>query len=138
MATFPFELVSPERLLFSEQVDEVVAPGAEGEFTVLSGHAPFITPLRPGVVTVKASGKTSRLYIRGGFADVNPAGLTILADAALPFEDLDQARLEAEVALAERGLEQAVDEEAKRRAQEQIDRITEILHAIDGEPKTSH
>ena len=82
-APFPFELVSPERLLFTGQVDEVVVPGVEGEMTVLKDHAPLMTTLRPGVVDIgETGGKRTRLYVRGGFADVSPVGLTILAEAA--------------------------------------------------------
>ena len=91
---FRFELVSPERLLVSEEVDSVTAPGAEGEFTVLARHAPFMSTLKPGLVEVRGlSGDTRRIFVRGGFADVTPAGLTILADEAIRLEDLDPATL---------------------------------------------
>ena len=78
--SFPFELVSPERLLFSGEVDEVIAPGVEGEFTVLKDHAPFMTTLKPGWVHIKSAGKDENLFVRGGFADVAPSGCTIRAD----------------------------------------------------------
>jgi len=82
---FSFELVSPERLLLSEQVAQVVVPGTEGEFTVLKNHAPFMSTIKPGVVTVTpVSGQPMRFYVRGGFADVNGSGLTILAEQAIP------------------------------------------------------
>src|SRR5258708_12013188 len=81
---FQFELVSPEQLLMSEPVDQVVVPGSEGYFTVLKGHAPFMSTLKPGVIEVLRAGQTDRMFVRGGFADVNVGGLTILAEQAIP------------------------------------------------------
>jgi len=118
MASFAFELVSPERLLISGQADEVTAPGIEGEFTVLAQHAPFITVLKPGIVTVKTGGDTQRLYVRGGFAEVNPDGLTILADFAVAVEELTGAVFAKETEIAEAALGHAHSDEAKRRASE--------------------
>ena len=126
MATFAFELVSPERLLISEQVDEVTAPGVEGEFTVLAQHAPFITTLRPGIVTVKTAGNVQRLYVRGGFAEVNPDGLTILADFALPAAELNAEAFARETKLAEDALAHAHDDETRRRAQQRIDWLSDV------------
>jgi F-type H+-transporting ATPase subunit epsilon len=100
-----FELVSPEQLLVSEEVEQVVVPGSEGFFTVLARHAPFMTTLRPGIVEVRMqSGAEQRFYVRGGFADVTPAGLTILADAAIRLEEFDAAALAEEIRIAEEGL----------------------------------
>lgn len=97
-----FDLVSPERLLMSEPVAEVVVPGTEGEFGVLAGHAPVMSALKPGVVRIKtARGAQARIFVRGGFADVTPKGLTILAEAAVPVEELSAARLDAEIRDAE-------------------------------------
>ena len=80
---FHFELVSPEKILFSDQVESVVIPASEGEMTILEKHAPLMTALRPGVVTLaQAGGKARRLFVRGGFADVNGEGLSILAEEA--------------------------------------------------------
>ncbi|GLS17603.1 ATP synthase epsilon chain [Labrys miyagiensis] len=103
MASFQFELVTPERLLFSGPVDSVVVPGSEGDFEVLPLHAPLMSTIRPGVIVVKESGAAAprRLFVRGGFADVNPAGLTILAEQAIAVEDLTAERLRSEVAAAE-------------------------------------
>ena len=81
---FHFSLVSPERELFAGEVDQVDAPGSEGDFGVLEGHAPFMTALREGMVTVFNGGQTTAFNIAGGFADVTPAGLTILAESATP------------------------------------------------------
>lgn len=105
MTSLVFDLVSPERLLVSEEVESVVVPGSEGQFTVLPLHAPLMSTLRPGVIEVKAlSGEVSRIFVRGGFADVTPTGLTILADRAVPVEDFDAAAMEEEIRLAEEGL----------------------------------
>jgi len=78
-----FSLVSPERELFSGEVDQVDAPGSEGDFGVLAGHAPFMTTLKAGRVQVYDAGRTIVFEVRGGFADVTPAGLTILAEHAV-------------------------------------------------------
>src|SRR5262245_46836208 len=105
MASFAFELVSPEKLLISEQAEAVTAAGVEGEFTVLAQHAPFITVLKPGSVRIKtAGGSEQSFYVRGGFAEVNPEGLTILADFAVPAAELDGAVYTGEIAIAEAAL----------------------------------
>ena len=90
MATFQFNLVSPEKLLFSGQVDQVDVPGSEGDFGVLAGHAPLVATLRPGILTMFREGGTQRVAVNGGFAEVSPAGLTVLADVAVPVEDVDR------------------------------------------------
>jgi F-type H+-transporting ATPase subunit epsilon len=82
MATFHFELVSPDKILFSGEVDQVDVPGSEGDFGVLAGHAPLIALLRPGLMTVYAAGEKTELVIFGGFAEVGPDGLTVLAEYA--------------------------------------------------------
>jgi F-type H+-transporting ATPase subunit epsilon len=88
-ATFPFELVSPERLLVSGEARSVVVPGSEGEFEVLKDHAPFLAMLRPGILKVTgAAGDEQRIFVRSGFADVNGIGLTVLAEDAVPVEQL--------------------------------------------------
>ena len=97
MATFHFDLVSPEKLLFSGDVDQVDVPGSEGDFGVLAGHAPLIALLRPGLMTVYAAGEQTRLVVLGGFAEVGPDGLTVLADVATSLEDLDRAALQARI-----------------------------------------
>src|SRR5882757_4920553 len=93
MASFQFDLVSPEKLLFSEAVDQVDVPGSEGDFGVLAGHAPLVTTLRPGILTVYRNGEALRVVVNGGFAEVNPDGLTVLADMAVPADDFDPAVL---------------------------------------------
>ncbi|MGL4445434.1 MAG: ATP synthase F1 subunit epsilon, partial [Alsobacter sp.] len=90
MATFNFELVSPERLLFSGEVEQVVVPGMEGDFAVLKGHAPMMSTLRPGVAVITdGKGAAQRLVVRGVFAEVSGGGLTILAEQALPVEEIN-------------------------------------------------
>ena len=90
MATFQFNLVSPEKLLFTGEVTQVDVPGAEGDFGVLAGHAPFVTTLRPGILTVHREGGALRVVVSGGFAEVSDAGLTVLADVAVAVEDVSR------------------------------------------------
>jgi F-type H+-transporting ATPase subunit epsilon len=91
MATFKFDLVSPEKLLFSGEVEQVDVPGSEGDFGVLAGHAPLVSLLRPGILTVHAGGGSERIVVLGGFVEVSADGLTVLADVATSLEDVDQA-----------------------------------------------
>lgn len=130
-APFPFELVSPEKLIFTGEVEAVVVPGNEGEFTVLKDHAPVMAVLKSGVVEIEetASAKT-RLYVRGGFADVSPKGLTILADHCIAIDDLDAAALEADLESAEKLIAEAQEDEARRIATEKRDRLRELRAAL--------
>jgi len=127
MAAFHLELVSPERLLFAGDVDAVVVPGAEGAFTVLKDHAPVMAVLRPGIVEVEESQtKKQRLFVRGGFADVSSQGLTILAEQAIPLEELDAAKIDKQIADAEEDVTDAVSAEAKRLAAEKLAQLREV------------
>jgi len=138
MASFPFELVSPERLLISEPADEVIVPGLDGEFTVLAGHAPFVSVLKPGVVIVHAAGATQRLFVRGGLAEITPEkGLTILAELAMPIEEVDATRLESEIRNASEDVADATQDEPRRRAQEKLDRLRELRDALGHSGSTS-
>ena len=93
-----FELVTPERLLVSTQVDMVVVPGTEGNFGVLPGHAPLISTIRPGTVDIyEGRAVTQRIFVVGGIAEVTPERCTVLADEALPPDSLDRAALDAEL-----------------------------------------
>ncbi len=94
MATFRFDLVSPAKLVFSGEVEQVDVPGLEGDFGVLAGHAPLVATLKPGVVTVFGDGEPQRYVVLGGFAEVTPEGLTILADFGWPFDEADPAFIE--------------------------------------------
>jgi F-type H+-transporting ATPase subunit epsilon len=104
MATFHFELVSPEKVAFSGEVDQVDVPGSEGDFGVLGGHAPLIALLRPGLMTVYAGGAQTKVVVLGGFAEMGPDGLTVLADVATSLEDLDRAVLQKQIAEIEAGI----------------------------------
>ena len=90
MSDLHFELVTPERLVRSEDVHMVVVPGSEGDFGVLAGHAPFVTTVRPGILTIHREGGAQRVAVSGGFAEVSDAGLTVLADVAVPVEDVNR------------------------------------------------
>ena len=92
-----FELVSPEKLLFSGDVDQVDVPGVEGDFGVLEGHAPLVATLRPGILTVHGSGGATRIVVLGGFAEVSDKGLTIVADLADAVGDFDKAVLASQI-----------------------------------------
>ncbi|MCX5514090.1 F0F1 ATP synthase subunit epsilon [Kaistia algarum] len=128
---FSFELVSPERLLLSEPVLSVVVPGAEGEFTVLKNHAPFMSTIRPGIVTVTpVSGASQRYFIRGGFADVSPSGLTILAELAVPAESIDPALILKEIKDAEEDLADAKDDESRSVAAQKLSQLKEAQAAL--------
>jgi F-type H+-transporting ATPase subunit epsilon len=127
MATFPFELVSPEKLLISAEVQQVDVPGSEGDFAVLKDHAPFMSSLRPGVVVVtEAGGGKQRYFVRGGFADVSPKGLTILAEQAIPVEEITDEIISAEIKQAEAQFEAAPDDEARRVASEKVAQLVEL------------
>ncbi|MBX9824292.1 MAG: F0F1 ATP synthase subunit epsilon [Xanthobacteraceae bacterium] len=106
MATFHFELVSPEKIAFAGDVDQVDIPGAEGDFGVFAGHAPLISLLRPGVVTVYKGGEETKLVVLGGLAEVGPGGLTLLADVATSIEEVDRVALQAQIAAMEERVKQ--------------------------------
>ncbi len=126
-----FELVSPERLLSSGDVQQVVVPGTEGEFTVLVNHAPVLSTLKPGVVTVTdENGSAERIFVRGGFAEVNPAGLTILAEEAVAVSELSADDLAQKIQNAREDVDDATDPEKKRRAQETLDHLTQLQSAL--------
>lgn len=114
--TFKFELVSPERVLLSIDADQVVVPGADGDFAVLEGHAQVIATLRPGVLDVTAGGSRRRLFVKAGFAEVDPSHLTVLAETAYDVDDLSSATIAEELKTAEAELAAAKDDNAKRMA----------------------
>jgi F-type H+-transporting ATPase subunit epsilon len=130
MATFHFELVAPDKVLFSGMAQAVLVPGNEGDFQVLSDHAPVMTSLRPGVVGIDdAQGKHHRVYVRGGFADASQRGVILLAETAIPFEHLSADELGQEIKNAEEDLADANDDQ-KRLAQEKLDRLRELKDAM--------
>jgi len=127
---FPFELVSPDKVLFSGPAQAVVVPGYEGDFQVLADHEPLLTSVRPGVVAIDdASGGHRRVFVRGGFAEVHTLGLVLLAETAIPFEDLSAAHLDQEIKNAEEDLADAAEDQ-KRQAQEKLDRLRELKDSI--------
>jgi F-type H+-transporting ATPase subunit epsilon len=128
---FQFDLVAPERLLMSENVEQVVVPGADGYFTVLKGHSPFMSTLKPGVVDVtRAGGEVMRIFVRAGFADVNPAGLTILAEEAIPVADVDAEALAQNVRNAEEDVADAKDPATKAAAETRLHQLKEVQAAL--------
>lgn len=130
MAAFAFELVAPDRQVFSGPAESVLIPGADGDFQVLVDHAPVMSAIRPGVLEViEGGGKHTRVFVRGGFADVSPAGVTVLAETAMPVDDLTAAHLDEEIRLAEQDLADAGDE-FKRLAQEKLDRLRELKESM--------
>jgi F-type H+-transporting ATPase subunit epsilon len=126
-----FELVSPARLLFSGDVTSVQIPGTEGEMTILAGHSPVLSTLKPGVVVVqKDSGAADKIFVRGGFAEVNAAGLTVLAETAIPLAELDRAALDQQIKNAEEDLADALGDEKKRKANETLDHLRALQAAV--------
>jgi F-type H+-transporting ATPase subunit epsilon len=132
MAAFHFELVSPEKLLFSGEVEQVVAPGADGQFTVLKDHAPVMTTLKAGVVQIDAAGKVEKLFVRGGFADVSASGFTILAEQAVAIADVDVAKLEADIKNARDDAADAKTDEARIAASDKLAQLQELKAALGG------
>ncbi|AWM85666.1 F0F1 ATP synthase subunit epsilon [Microvirga sp. 17 mud 1-3] len=132
MATFTFELVSPERVLFSGAVDAVVLPAVEGDMTVLAGHAPMMTALKTGfLVVTDTPGNGKRILIRGGFADINQNGLTVLAEKALPAEELTQDVLDREILQAEMQYDATNDLAAKHAAEAAVAQLREAKAALN-------
>ncbi|MGE3364270.1 MAG: F0F1 ATP synthase subunit epsilon [Rhizobiaceae bacterium] len=128
---FKFDLVSPERLLISEEVEAVIIPGAEGEMTVMANHAPVMTTIKPGVVTVKPTGGADqRFVVFGGFADILPAGCTLLAEEAVEVKDIDREALARRIQDAREDVSDAKDDASKAKAQEFLDHLTTLESAI--------
>jgi len=126
-----FDLVAPERLLMSTEADMVVVPGSEGDFGVLAGHAPVMSTLRVGVIEVTGvEGDDTRIFVRGGFAEVTPAGLTVLAEEAVPVSELDAANLDARIKDASEDVADATSDEAKSNAQAHLAQLQELRAAI--------
>jgi F-type H+-transporting ATPase subunit epsilon len=125
-----FELVSPARLLFSGDVTSVQIPGSEGEMTILPNHAPVLSTLKPGVVTVEKSGGSDRIFVKGGFAEVNAKGLTVLAETAIPMSDLDSAALAQQIKNAEEDLADAKSDTSRQKAAETLDHLKALQAAL--------
>jgi F-type H+-transporting ATPase subunit epsilon len=122
-----FDLVSPERMLLSEDVDMVTLPGTEGYFGVLAGHAPVISSLRPGVIEVTGGTTPNlRLFVRGGFAEVDAKKVIVLAEEAIPMTDFDIAALDQRLADTEEDLAIAKTDAERARLAEQLDHLRQL------------
>ena len=118
---FSFELVSPEKLILAEEVDMVVVPGAEGDFGVLVGHAPLISSLRPGIIDTYSGGKVAeRIFVAGGFAEVTDQRCTVLAEEAIPVQDIDTTNAEKRVKLAKETISQADNDTSRNAAKMEL------------------
>ena len=125
-----FTLVSPERELFHGEVDQVVVPGTEGEFGVLPRHAPVMSTVKPGALRIFNDGGERRIFVNGGFADVTPDGLTVLAEEAVDLADLDVAALESDLKNAREDVGAAKDEAPRAAAQVRLDRLEALRAAV--------
>lgn len=129
--SFKFELVSPERLLISAQVEAVVIPATEGEMTVMANHAPVMTTIKPGVVSITmAGGKVDRYVVFGGFADILPEGCTLLAESAIHVDEIDRADIARRIKEAQEDLSDATDHHARTKAEEYLGQLTTLQGAI--------
>jgi len=127
MAAFHFELVSPQKLVFSGDVEAVAVPGTEGEFTVLKDHAPLISTMKPGILVIhETPAKKLRLFVCGGFAKVAPSGLTILAEHTIPLAQLDAAGLDTDLKNLEEEIAGSKTGEPRRAAVEKRDQLLEL------------
>ena len=132
MATFHFELVSPQKVAFSGDVDQVDVPGSEGDFGVLAGHAPLISLIRPGIMTVTAGGEKTELVVLGGFAEVGPDGLTVLADVATAVEDLDRASLQKQIGQMEQDIKEIAQGSELDKAIARLDHFKVLEQHLEG------
>src|ERR1700712_4363098 len=130
MATFHFDLVSPEKLAFSGEVDQVDVPGAEGDFGVLSGHAPVVAAVRPGILTITVGGAHQKIIVLGGLAEVSEKGLTVLADVATSTQDLDKAQFAETISGMEAKLAEKGGSELDREI-ERLDHFKSIQHQLN-------
>jgi F-type H+-transporting ATPase subunit epsilon len=129
MATFHFDLVSPEKLAFSGQVEQVDVPGWEGDFGVLAGHAPVVAAVRPGILTIISGGTRAKVIVLGGLAEVSGDRLTVLADVATSITDIDRAQFAETIAGMEEKLAEKEGSELDR-AIERLDHFKSIQHEI--------
>jgi len=125
-ATFNFELVTPERLVFAGEASQVVVPGAEGDFAVLAGHSPFISTLRPGILDVTLPQGRQQLLVKKGVAEADPDRLTVLAQSAVPLDELHGERLAGELKAAEAQLAEAKDDQARMVAETLVDVLKRV------------
>jgi F-type H+-transporting ATPase subunit epsilon len=129
MATFHFDLVSPEKLAFSGDVDQVDIPGLEGDFGVLAGHAPVVAAVRPGIVTVTTGSTKQKIIVLGGLAEVSDKGLTLLADVATSLDELDRAEFADSIAEMQAKLSEKEGSELDREI-ERLDHFKSIQNEL--------
>jgi F-type H+-transporting ATPase subunit epsilon len=130
MATFHFDLVSPEKLAFSGEVDQVDVPGVEGDFGVLAGHAPVVAVIRPGILTITTGGAHQKIIVLGGLAEMSDKGLTVLADVATSVADLDRAQFAESIAGMEEKLAEKEGSELDL-AIARLDHFKSIQHQLN-------
>src|SRR5690242_1128209 len=130
MPALHFEFVSPERVMFSGDVDQVDLPGVEGDMGILADHAPLVTTLRPGIITIFNGGAREAVVVIGGIAEVSPAGLTVLADQATPRDDFDTAMLAAEIKDAEEDVADTTDEAQRDKLARRLEQLTALRAAL--------
>jgi F-type H+-transporting ATPase subunit epsilon len=138
MAQLHLEFVSPERVLFSGDVDQVDLPGTEGDMGILAGHAPLVTTLRPGIITIFNGGTRLPVVVIGGFAEVGPAGLTVLADKAVARDDFDMAQLTSEIKDTEEDIGDATDPAERDKLTRHLDQLKQLQAALAGGAGPTH
>jgi F-type H+-transporting ATPase subunit epsilon len=132
MANFHFDLVSPEKLLFSGEVEQVDVPGAEGDFGVLAGHAPMVATLRPGILTVHGASGEQEIVVLGGFAEVSAQGLTVLAEGADAVETIDRGMIASRIAELESSIEKTEPGNALDRLITRLDHFRQVDRHLTG------
>ena len=132
MATFRFELVSPERLVVAGEVSQVDVPGEEGEFGILAGHAPYIATLKPGLLTIYRNGEPQRIVVRGGLAEMGPTGLTVLAEQAVPVAEIDAAMIAQAIKDSEEDVADADNDMARDKARARLEQLQTLKSALGG------
>jgi F-type H+-transporting ATPase subunit epsilon len=130
MAALHFEFVSPERVLFAGEVDQVDLPGVEGDLGILAGHAPLVTLLRPGILTIHNGNSREAIVVVGGFAEVGPAGLTVLADRAVARDEFDTTTLAADIKDAEEDVADTTDSAQRDKLARRLEQLKTLQAAL--------
>ncbi len=130
MATFHFELVAPERLVYVGEVSQVDVPGEEGEFGILAGHAPYIATLKPGLLTIYGNGEPQRIVVRGGLAEMGPSGLTVLAEQAVPVAEIDAAMIAQAIRDSEEDVADADNDLSRDKARARLEQLQTLKSAL--------
>jgi F-type H+-transporting ATPase subunit epsilon len=138
MPSFQFELVSPEKLVFSGQVEQVDVPGSEGDFGVLAQHEPLLAMLRPGILTIYGGSGPERIVVTGGFAEVTPEALTVLADAAVPVADFDRAALGAEIERTREAVAASPEDRTRDKLAKRLDQLQVLQTSLGAGAPAAH